>query len=91
MNTHIYSYYKYSTHTYIYIYIHENIHLYIDRRTNCQAASARHRCAARSEALATSLRSKLTELEAFPSLAAFRVAERGGGGWEKPGKMVSLQ
>ena len=50
-----------------------------------QAASARHRCATRSEALAASLRSKLTELEAK---SAFRVAERGTTGGL--GKMLNL-
>eukprot|EP00435_Cladocopium_sp_Y103_P020348 s2168_g4.t5 len=41
--------------------------LAIRERELVAAASARHRCSARSEALAASLRSKLTELEAWRS------------------------
>lgn len=54
--------------------------LAIRERELVAAASARHRCAARSEALATSLRSKLTELEAYLAPRSPSVSSRGSGG-----------
>lgn len=54
--------------------------LAIRERELVAAASARHRCSARSEALAASLRSKLTELEAHLAPRSPSVSSRGSGG-----------